>query len=363
MIQFNLKNRLILALGLWLTAAWCGAKVLQDWTSIGPGFAGAFADKDGSTLDLSTAPGPVPGEKALSIKAHIVNWAGLWSALDMDLSGKGALRFMAKSSRPQILEVGLMDRNKVKYTVEIRVRADNWKEFVLPLSLFRKGAYQMTEAPLDQTLDWPQIRTLQFQPQIRGDSTLLVGPVSLQKGKVKAETGVPEEKNTLLVQDFAFLDKTAYGPYTDGKTSTTIQLTLEKDPQEEGAQLAHFQYDLKAKGWAGYWMRAGDVWGGQDWNGAKAFTLKVSASEPLKFQIGFNDTNQNAYVAEIAATRGNGWEKLSIPFSQFKLNPYYQPPGAKKGLPQDLSNVETINIAPETEGRHDFQAKEIVIER
>lgn len=363
MTKFNFRAQLAAVLGLWFVAAGCGAGVLQNWASLGPGYAGTFVDNDGSTIDFRQVDGPKPGERALQMKIHLVGWGGLWSSLDTDLSRMGAVRFMAKSSQPEIVEVGFLDRQKVRYVAILRVLSGDWKEFVVPFSLFKRDAYQMPEAPSGRPLEWSEIRSLQFLPQTHGDAILDIGPVSFQKGKPKAQTGAREEKNAVLVQDFAFFDKSACGPYNDGKTGSTINLLLEKDPKGQGTQFAKFHCDLKAKGWVGYWMRAGDAWGGQDWNGAKAFTMEVYTSEAMKFQIGFNDTNQNAYVAETAVTQGNGWEKLSIPFGQFKLNPYYQPPGAKKGLPQDLSHVETINVAPETEGQHDYQIREITLEK
>ena len=363
MIEFKLRGWLVLVFSLWLTAAWCGAETLQDWSSLAQGFAGTFADKEGSAIDLQPAQGPGTGEKAVKVTAHIVSWAGIWAGFRADLSRTGAIRFWAKASKPEIIEVGLLDQRNIQYIAVIRLVGEDWREFVIPLSLFKKGVYQMPEAPKDKPFDWSRIESLQLLPQTHGDVDLQVGPISFQKGKAKAETGIKEEKNAVTVQDFTFLDKTAYGPYTDGKTGTTIALTLKNDPDGKGNRLADIHYLLKPGGWGGYWMRAGDAWGGQDWTGAKTLSLEVYTSVPMEFQIGFNDTNQNAYVAKTGKTRGNGWEKMELSFKRFELNPYYQPPDAKKGMAQDLTHVETLNVAPLEEGSHDFQIREITLRK
>jgi hypothetical protein len=68
-------------------------------------------------------------------------------------------------------------------------------------------------------------------------------------------------------------------------------------------------------------------------------------------------------VAHFPRTQGKGWETLSIPFEKFDLNARYQPPEAKKDAPQDLSHIETFNIAPQTQGDHEFEMGELTIEK
>jgi len=114
------------------------------------------------------------------------------------------------------------------------------------------------------------------------------------------------------------------------------------------------------------WLRCGDDWGGQDWRGAKSLELEVYSEEIISFEIGFNDANQNAYTvvaSPASSTTGRGWQILTIPFNSFQLNPYYQPPGGKKGAPQDLSRIETFNLAPKTSGNHSFKIREVTIRK
>ncbi len=349
--------------GLWLIAAACGAGVLQDWSSALPGTgAGVFTDKEGSTITLAPAEGPKAGERALKLTAHIVQWGGAWATFnagkEADLSKIREVRFAARASQPEIVKIGFIDSQKIQYTAALRVVSDDWREFTVPLSLFHRDPYQMPGAPKDKPLDWSRIQSLQFIPQIHGDFTFEAGPLSTLKEKVKAETGTGAPEGTLLVQDFTFLDKSACGPFTDGKGSS---IALELKRGDGGIGLADFQYKLKLGGWDGYWMRAGDVWGGQDWTGAKDMVLEVYSETPLEFNLGFNDAGQCAYVAQSPPTKGKGWEKIVIPFDYFKLNPYYQPPEAKKGAALDLSHIETFNLAPVTAGEHEFRVRKITL--
>ena len=357
-----------LAFGGWMAlwvgpGAFAGTTASQDWKVFGPGFVGTFADKDGSTIGIGPTEGPKTGEKGLSIQAHITGWVGMWATFNGDLSGDGAVRFLAKAPEPELVEIGLVDAKSIQYIAVFRVTSPGWKEFVIPLSRFRKGAYQMPQAPKDQPFDWSRIMSLQFLPQTHGDVDLQIGPVAFVKGKAKSRTGSREEGGQVTVQDFFFLDKTAAGPFTEGKGLSSIDLSLEKDPEHGDDRLASFHYTLKKDGWCGFWMRAGDAWGGQDWTGAKSLSLEVYSTEPIRFWIGFNDGNQNAFTAQAEDTRGKGWEKLVVPFREFHLNPYYQPPEAKKGSPQDLSHVETLNLAPQTPGVHAYKVRRIVIEK
>jgi hypothetical protein len=172
------------------------------------------------------------------------------------------------------------------------------------------------------------------------------------------------EKGIRVVQDFILLDKRAYGPFTDGSAATSIRFEVDRDPGERDRWLGSFRYEMGEKGWAGVWMRCGTDWGGQDWRKAKTFRVTAQSHEPLVLELGFNDRNQNAYVAFVSldpAKQNNGWSYLEIPMDDFKLNPYYQPKEGKKGAPRDLSRIETFNIAPQTPGAHSFKVREISI--
>lgn len=340
--------------GLWFMASAAAAGVIQDWSGLEPGKTGTYTDNKGTRLELAASAGPQKGEKALKVSASIVEWGGVWAAAAADLSKASAVRFSTKSSVPLALQVGFTDRQKTQYVATVRVLSTAWTEFTVPLSSFQRTAYPMPEAPKNAAMNWGRVESVLFSPQRTGQVLLEIGPVSGVSGKVVPKTGdAGTEEGALTVQDFALLDKNAYGPWDDKKS--TIQFTTRENVGEKGGWAATCHYDLKPFGWCGFWARCGDLWGGQDWRGARRLVLRVYSQEPLVFQFGFNDANQNAYIVKLPSTRGIGWETVGVPFNQFQLNPYYQPEGARKGEPLDVSHVETFNLAPLTEGAHDFK--------
>lgn len=356
-----MRRILISAVLFGFLACSAGAVVIQDWSQVeSDKNVGVFKDDNGSKLNLAQVAGPVEGENALQITASLVQWGGVWTAVEANLLKAGALRFSAKASEPGMLQVGLTDDKKTQVVAMARVLSSDWEEFVIPLSKFEPTKYPMPDAPKNAPLRKSKIVGLQFQPQTQGTTTFWIGPVSTAPAGTASRTGLADVKASRVVaQDFSLLGKNAYGPFAD-KEGSTIGLTIERDPEGKGARLGSFKYDMKKCGWCGYWMRAGDVWGGQDWRGAKALSFKVYTTEPLEFQFSFNDANQNSYTAKGPKTKG-GWETLSIPFSKFGLDEYYQPPEAKEGAPQDLSKIETFNLSPKTQGKHEFKIREIVI--
>ena len=360
-----MRNSWAWGLALWGLAAVVSAGVLQDWSKLDmTSGAGAFTDAKGSKVTFALVPGPAEGQKAIEMTSNLTEWGGIWATFDQNLSKVKALRFKAKSSVPGYLMVGLNDTQKVQYITTVKVASSDWTEFVVPLSYFKKTPWPMEGAPKDTDLNFSKINALVFQPQAIGASTLAVGNVAGVTGKFKAELGYPgPDSKEVLIQDFSMLDKNAYGPFADDKSGTKISVSIEKDPGITTGSAAKFKYSMKPDGWCGYWMRAGDQWGGQDWTGAKRVTCKIYSTEPLFIEIGFNDGNQNAYVAHFPQTQGKGWETLSIPFEKFDLNEFYQPTDAKKGAAQDLSHIETFNIAPHTSGDHTFGMGELILEK
>jgi hypothetical protein len=350
---------------LWGMAAAGSAAVLQDWSKLDLSKdAGAYTDTKGSKVAIALAAGPEVGQQAVQITSNLAEWGGIWSLFEKDLSKVKALRFKVKSTVPGYLMVGLNDVQKVQVITMVKVVSSDWTEFTVPLTYFKKSPWPMEGAPKDADLNFSKIKALVLQPQAKGSSTVWVGPVEGETGKVKGMVGFPgPDAKVVLVQDFTLLDKSAYGPFTDEKAGSKISFTLGTDPEVTEGSVAKFKYSLKPDGWCGYWMRSGDLWGGQDWSGAKKVTCKIYSQEPLFIEFGFNDANQNAYVAHFPMTQGKGWETLSIPFDKFDLNEFYQPPEGKKGAALDLSHIETFNIAPHTNGDHEFEMGELTIEK
>jgi hypothetical protein len=352
----------MLALALWFVSSIAAAAMLQDWSKVEESKnAGTFADKKGSKFKIAQVAGPQEDENALQINSSVVEWGGVWTAVSADLSKTGGIMFSAKASVPMALEVQFMDDRKVQYLASVRVLSTDWEEFVIPMSRFHKTPYPMEEAPKNAAIRWNKIEGMQFNPRKLGSSILSIGPISTVSGKVAAKTGkAGDEDGALTVQDFALLEKNAYGLWDDKKSKISLT-NARMDVENENRWVGNFHYDLKPFGWCGAWMRAGDYWGGQDWSGAKKLVMKIYSEDPIILQFGFNDPNQNAYVANFPSTRGTGWETISIPFSLIQLNPYYQPEDAQKGASLDLSHIETINLAPQSQGVHDFKIGAILL--
>ncbi len=358
-----MKKNLMGAALAWALVSLAGAAVLQDWTVMNPGkTAGVFTDKEGSTVKMEKAQGP-EGEEALKITCNLVSWGGAWTLAEGDLTGMSAVSFKAKTLTPGLIMVGLTDDQKTQYVTKVKVTSADWTDFIIPLSLFKKTPWPMPDAPKDAKIRWNKIVSLVIQPQAHGTSSYLIGPVSSIKGKVEASTGIAPAGKTLVVQDFTMLEKSSYGTFADDKKGTFAKLAVKNDPDADGKKVLGYNYSFKVGGWCGGWFRAGDSWDGQDWTGAKQVVIKVKSDEPIALQFGFNDANQNAYFGAVPSTRGSGWETVTLDFKDIVLNPYYQPTDAKKGAKQDLSRIETFNLAPITPGSHGFEVGEITIEK
>jgi hypothetical protein len=353
------------ALFLGLFAGPAFAETLQDWSALDRAKdMGVFFDPNGSSVAAGLDEGPTKAQKAFRIASELKDWGGAWARMRTDLTGVSAVRFQARSESPGLLRVVLGDDQKARYVTVIRVVSDEWQWFTLPLSSFAPTPYAFPQAPRTSTFHWSKVEEIQFQPETLGSSNFIVGPVSALRGRAKAYTGMPENgPGSLVVQDFILLEKNAYGPFTDEKSGSEITLALKQDPEGKVGHFADFRYDLKAGGWCGYWIRAGQLWGGQDWTGGKALRCRVLSREPITLQFGFNDANQNAYVATAPPTAGTGWQTVEVPLGNFQLNPYYQPTEAQKGQPLDLSHIESFNIAPVTKGEHDFQVSRVGIQK
>jgi hypothetical protein len=349
---------LIFMAGLWLVASGSLAAVLQDFSEVKPKKnMGTYSDEKGTKVSLSQVAGP-GGTKALFFSGNVVEWAGAWVSAPGDLTKAGSVRFQAKAASPCVLRVGLMDDRKVQVMSDVRVVSEEWTEFSLPLSSFQPTRYPDPEAPKGAKIDLSKIGVIQLQPQGNGSIALSVGAISVSPDKASKTGKLPVKPGQLVVQDFVLLGKNARGTFADKESGSRMTLEVVKE-DGEGERAGLFQYESKGCGWCGAWLRAGESWEGQDWRGAKRWVYQVYSEEPIAIRFGFNDANQNAYEARAPRTSGKGWETVSLPMSSFTLNEFYQPEGAKKDAPLDLSRVETFNVGPDTKGKHSFKLKDM----
>ena len=154
----------------------------------------------------------------------------------------------------------------------------------------------------------------------------------------------------LVVQDFSAINP------ADGKNIGTFQdsngskIALSVKGKGSKAYLL-IDYTLVQGGYTGLWCRAGGAdWSGVDLSKAKDLRLQVYSKKPVSLGLALKDKNNNQYVAVTPEIKAGSWQTVSVPMSSFKLDPYYTPPDAVKGAPEDFSKVTTFNIQAKDTG-------------
>jgi hypothetical protein len=341
--------------------------VVQDWSSIQPGNAGTYADS-ASKVEFAFDAGPKGGEKALKITSNISasGYGGVYTnANGVDLSKFGTLKFMVKSTAPGDLQLAITDAYKVQYVAKTTIPSKDWTQVSVSLSSFSKDPYYTPpDAVTGHPIDLTKVGNLNFSPQTKGDSVVLVGPVSADgspsaaaasssassSAKPAAAVSVPSGPG-VQVLDFGSLDAKSAGTFQDSQGSSFTFATKD-NPSKKGQKYLTITYELKQGGYCGMWCRAG----GNDWKGvslgaAKTLSLMIYGKDPVSLGIALKDKNNNQYVTDLPATKGGKWETVVVNLSDFKLDPYYTPPDAKKGAPMDFSTVSNFNIQPKTAGK------------
>ena len=95
------------------------------------------------------------------------------------------------------------------------------------------------------------------------------------------------------------------------------------------------------------------VWlANQNWSGGKAIEFEIKPGQPLRLSLSFIDRNGVVYTA-FRDLEGAEWQAVRIAFDEIRPNPYFQPPGARAGMPIDVSDVKFVAFAPQdrTPGR------------
>ena len=161
----------------------------------------------------------------------------------------------------------------------------------------------------------------------------------------------------VVVQDFAGIDAKSSGTFQDNLGS---KITLEIKGKAPEAELV-LHYSLQFGGWCGIWCRAGGAdWAGVDLSQCKALHLSVNSPKPVQLALYLKDKNNNQYTATAPATKGGGWETVTVPLNSFTLDPYYTPPDAIKGAPRDFSRVSNFSLQPKTPGTSSVTLKNFI---
>ena len=84
----------------------------------------------------------------------------------------------------------------------------------------------------------------------------------------------------------------------------------------------------------------------RDWRVGQVIQFKVKPAQPLRLSVSFLGHNKVAYTSW-ADLKAGEWQTVRIGISEIEPNPYFQPPGADKSSPIDVSHVERIGFAPQ----------------
>jgi hypothetical protein len=110
---------------------------------------------------------------------------------------------------------------------------------------------------------------------------------------------------------------------------------------------------------------ARDVWcdaENVDWTRGRAISFQVRSEHDLRLSVSFLDRNGVAYTSWTDLL-GETWQTVRIPFDEIRPNPYFQPPGAKKGAPIDVSEVRHIGFSPQDQNAGRFAISRFVVVR
>jgi hypothetical protein len=129
-----------------------------------------------------------------------------------------------------------------------------------------------------------------------------------------------------------------------------VRLSVGRDPSMSDEPVLFVEYPTPTADPAGRDVRCDAE--NQDWTAGRAISFQIKPAHAVRLSVSFLDRNLVAYTSWMELTGGT-WQRVRIPFSEIRPNPYFQPPGAKTGAPLDVSEVKGIAFAPhdQTSGR------------
>jgi Carbohydrate binding domain (family 11) len=128
--------------------------------------------------------------------------------------------------------------------------------------------------------------------------------------------------------------------------SAEVDLSLGDDPGLPGRTVLFVDYPAASDDPAGR-----DVWCDSetlDWTPGRAIAFQIKPEHAVRLSVSFLDRNGVAYTSW-TALEGAVWQTVRIRLDQIRPNPYFQPPGANTDAPIDVSRVERIGFAPQSQ--------------
>lgn len=368
----------LLMAGFLLQVSAAFADVVQDWTSVQAGMAGTYQDSNGSKIDFTYDAGPKGSDKALKMTYSLVanGYVGVYTGGAWDLSKAASLKFMAKSTLPGDLQIAIKDAFNVQYITKVQIPSADWTLVTVNLSSFAKDPYYTPpDAIAGHPMDLSKVGNLNFSPQTAGSGIVLIGTVEtagtasasssagtagMVSSAAPASSSASTGTATAILDCTGVTDPKNAGTFQDSQGST-FTFTAKDNPNKKGQQYLSVSYELKQGGYCGMWCRAGGPdWKGANLTGLKTISMMIYSKDSIVLGLALKDNNNNQYVADTQATTGGKWETVTVSISDFKLDPYYTPPDAKKGAPEDFSKIATFNIQPKTVGKITFAVDNMI---
>ncbi|HET9869744.1 MAG TPA: carbohydrate binding domain-containing protein, partial [bacterium] len=107
-----------------------------------------------------------------------------------------------------------------------------------------------------------------------------------------------------------------------------------------GQKSVQISATLVQGGYAGIWHNLAAP---ADLSKSANLVFQAKSTMPGELQLDIQDAHNVSYTVNFQVPSAS-WTQVTIPISSFKLNPYYQPPEAVKGSPEDLSQVGKIGF-------------------
>jgi methionine-rich copper-binding protein CopC len=330
--------------------ATAGPLMVESWDEVNESSTGTYADSNGSTVKFSPAKGKKK-EKALLIESDLKTggYCGVWHTLSAETGKADALVFNVKGDQAGEVQVALKDVNNVQYTTTFSLSKGDWSAVTLLFSSFKKDPYYTPpDAIVGKPVDFSTLKAMNVSSQVMGTSKILVGAVkAVETGKGAVPTSVPTaaqvsepSKEGVVVESWVTMASSNTGTYMDSNGST-LSFSMVDGPKS-GEKAVSLEGNLKQGGYLGIWHTlSADL--------SKASFLRFQAKGVVgDVQVALKDKYNVQYVAIFQV--GKEWTEVLLPLASFQKDPYYTPPEAITGKPMDLSEVKSMNLAPQTAG-------------
>jgi hypothetical protein len=165
-------------------------------------------------------------------------------------------------------------------------------------------------------------------------------------------TGTAEEEGVIVIQSFERGVSAAHSANPD------VKLRVDRDATLSGEWILSVDYPAPTGNPAGR-----DVWcdaDNPDWTSGRAIAFQAKSEHPMRLSMSFLDRNRVAYTTWIDLA-GDAWQSVRVSFDAIRPNPFFQPPGANKDAPIDVSEVTRIGFGTQDPNAGRFAISRLVV--